>query len=83
MSFPSLSDLCMSHDPASRGYSVLYREREINHCPGCGRTHWYIGRQTAECAFCSTALPLEASLRSGTSKESIRHKNARKPKWAS
>ena len=50
-----------SHDPATRGYHVVYREREVNHCPGCSRTHWYVGRTMAECAFCGTALPLEAS----------------------
>jgi hypothetical protein len=46
---------------ASRGYHSIYREHETNHCPGCGRAHWIIGRITAECAFCSTAIPLEAS----------------------
>ena len=50
-------------DPGRRGYYVMYREHEVNHCPGCGRTHWHIGRILAECAFCATALPLEASLR--------------------
>lgn len=50
-----------AHDPSYRGYYVVYREHEVNHCPGCGRTHWYVGRTMAECAFCSTALPLEAS----------------------
>jgi hypothetical protein len=50
-----------AHDPAYRGYHVVYREHEANHCPGCGRTHWYVGRTMAECAFCGTALPLEAS----------------------
>jgi hypothetical protein len=45
-------------DPNTRGYHAVYRENEINHCPGCGRTHWIIGRVSAECAFCSTALPL-------------------------
>ena len=44
--------------PLERGYSVVYREDETNHCPGCGRTHWYVGRLMAECAFCATALPL-------------------------
>jgi hypothetical protein len=44
--------------PSQRGYSVVYRVGEINHCPGCSRVNWYIGRVTAECAFCSTALPL-------------------------
>ncbi len=52
--------------PAMRGYSILYRENEVNHCPGCGRTHWYIGRLFAECGFCSTAVPLaEAHIQSG------------------
>ena len=45
------------HNPASRGYCVVYRENEVNHCPGCGRTHWYVGRVSAECGFCATALP--------------------------
>ena len=31
---------------------------QVNHCPGCGRSHWYIGRLSAECGFCGTALPL-------------------------
>ena len=31
---------------------------EGNSCPGCGRTHWHIGRVTAECAFCGTTLLL-------------------------
>jgi hypothetical protein len=46
---------------SQRGYHIVYREQEVNHCPGCGRTHWYIGRMMAECAFCTTALPLETS----------------------
>jgi hypothetical protein len=46
-------------DPALRGYHAVYRENEVNHCPGCGRTHWYLGRLLAECAFCETALPLQ------------------------
>lgn len=47
-------------DPARRGYHAIYREHETNHCPGCGRTHWYIGRLSAECGFCATAIPLAA-----------------------
>jgi hypothetical protein len=38
--------------------SGRYLAGEINHCPGCGRSQWLIGRMTAECAFCSTAIPL-------------------------
>lgn len=62
--------------PDERGYHAVYREHEVNHCPGCGRTHWLIGRVSAECAFCSTALPLaEASMRSLHSPAVIQHKN--------
>ena len=43
----------MPHDPRNRGYCVVYHEDEVNHCPGCGRTHWYVGRVSAECGFCS------------------------------
>ena len=46
------------HNPAGRGYCIVYREDEVNHCPACGRSHWYIGRLSAECGFCSTAIPL-------------------------
>lgn len=47
-----------AHNPAARGYQLLYRVGEANHCPACGRTHWYVGRLSAECAFCATALAL-------------------------
>ncbi len=43
---------------SSHGYSPLYRDGEVNRCPGCGQCQWIIGRITAECAFCATALPL-------------------------
>jgi hypothetical protein len=75
-SVSTLSDLGMSHDPAVRGYHVVYREHEVNHCPGCGRTQWLIGRMSAECAFCSTALPLaEASMRHHSRPVIIQHRN--------
>jgi hypothetical protein len=48
-------------DPAYRGYHAVYRERETNYCPGCGRTHWWLGRMSAECSFCATALPFAAA----------------------
>ena len=48
-------------NPAARGYHAVYHDGEVNHCPGCGRTHWLIGRLSAECAFCTTALPLKES----------------------
>ena len=46
-----------SFDPSDRGYHVVYRERETNFCPGCGRTQWWLGRMSAECGFCATTLP--------------------------
>src|SRR4051812_24476568 len=41
-----------------RGHHVVYRAQETNRCPGCGRAQWHVGRATAECAFCETAIPL-------------------------
>ncbi|MFZ5747161.1 MAG: hypothetical protein ACOY45_05825 [Pseudomonadota bacterium] len=42
--------------PQLRGYRVSYRPGTA--CPGCGGTAWHVGRHSAECAACSTALPL-------------------------
>ena len=53
------------HHPERRGYHVVYRTSETNHCPGCGRSHWYVGRLTAECCFCATALPLAEGFTQG------------------
>ncbi len=63
-----------AHDPQNRGYSVVYRENEVNHCPGCGRTHWYVGRVSAECGFCATALPLVAATSRGAGTHSRGHR---------
>lgn len=41
---------------ADRGYRVHYRSGEANRCPGCGRSHWHVGRSSAECASCGTTL---------------------------
>lgn len=43
---------------ADRGYRIAFHSGERNVCPGCGQSHWLIGRMTAECAFCATALPI-------------------------
>ena len=72
-----------TYQPGMRGYHAVYREHETNHCPGCGRTHWIIGRVSAECAFCATALPLaEASMRSHHRPVIIMHRNADHHAWA-
>jgi len=65
-----------AHDPALRGYHVAYRAHEVNHCPGCGRSHWIIGRLLAECAFCATALPL---METGTTGAGLFRRNVRAP----
>lgn len=45
-------------DHVRRGYHVVYRPTEVNRCPGCGRSQWLVGRASAECGCCATALPL-------------------------
>jgi len=40
-----------------RGYQPLYHFDIVNRCPGCGRSHWHVGRFSAECVVCETALP--------------------------
>lgn len=53
----------LRHQVAARGHHVVYRASETNRCPGCGRSQWYVGRVTAECGFCGTAIVLaEAAL---------------------
>lgn len=44
---------------ARRGYVPVYQT--AMRCPGCSKSHWHVGRMSAECAFCSTAIPLEAA----------------------
>jgi hypothetical protein len=70
-----LQDEVFAHDPQHRGYCVAYYENEVNHCPGCGRTHWYVGRVSAECGFCATALPLATA----TSRGAGTHRNGYRP----
>jgi hypothetical protein len=41
-----------------RGFVHIYWQDQVNRCPGCGKSHWHIGRALAECGFCATALPL-------------------------
>jgi hypothetical protein len=58
-----------------RGYNLVYRKGETNYCPGCGRTHWYVGRATAECGFCGTPLPLETPITFGNNHVQIVERN--------
>lgn len=66
---------------ARRGYHVVYRAGEENRCPGCGRSHWYVGRLSAECGFCGTALPLTEGLGAGAGLFRSRGRSA--ADWAS
>ncbi len=64
------------HDPQLRGYGIQYRENEVNHCPGCGRSHWFVGRVSAECGFCATALPLATATSRGAGTHNRGHRPA-------
>jgi len=55
---PVSPDQTFKLDLSARGYLVLFHPDETNHCPGCGHSQWYIGRVSAECGICGTALPL-------------------------
>lgn len=50
--------ILQSMDLVHRGYQVVYHPGETNHCPGCGHSNWLIGRVSAQCGFCGTALAL-------------------------
>jgi hypothetical protein len=41
-----------------RTFRPVYRPGETNRCPGCSATSWHVGRTSAECAMCFTAIPL-------------------------
>ena len=45
------------HDAGLRAYAV-YCPDDPDPCPACGGRQWTIGRVTAECVVCATALPL-------------------------
>ncbi len=65
-------------DLLSRGFVITYHAKEKNRCPGCGKSHWYVGRMTAECAFCSTAMPLAETEMLGSGV--MRHGHVTKPR---
>lgn len=44
--------------PAPPRLPAPYQLGRENLCPGCGRSQWNMGRSSAECAFCCTAVPL-------------------------
>jgi len=61
---------------AKRGHHIVYRAESSNHCPGCGRSNWHIGRVTAECGFCGTAVPLAETAWQDASPKSAVHTKA-------
>lgn len=48
-----------------------YVTGRTNYCPGCGRSQWWIGRTTAECAFCHTAVPISGATSSMTGRKEV------------
>ncbi len=52
-------------DLSARGYQVLFWRGEVNRCPGCGQSQWYVGRVSAECGICGTALPMNEAHHAG------------------
>lgn len=44
-----------------RGHAPTYRFDTTTHCPGCDRAQWHVGRMSAECAFCATAVPFRVA----------------------
>ena len=48
------------HQP-QLGYRIHYHPGEVTHCPSCAKTQWIVGRLTAQCAFCATAVPISAA----------------------
>lgn len=40
------------------GATPLYHINEVNRCPDCGESQWWVGRTVAECACCSSAIAL-------------------------
>lgn len=40
--------------PTARAFGLLYYPGV--RCPGCGSTQWHVGRSTAECPRCATAM---------------------------
>ncbi len=59
-------ELSRTPDVTISGYRVAFHPNEHNSCPGCSKSNWMIGRMTAECAFCGTALPLHGGGTFGT-----------------
>ena len=55
--------------PGQRSFVILYRPAETNRCPGCGGSHWWVGRTSAECHHCQVALPLMSPLTPGITTE--------------
>lgn len=55
-----LSDPSADPPGPRAGYVLVYRPGYTNFCPGCGCSSWHVGRGSAECAHCWTALPIAA-----------------------
>jgi len=45
------------HQGEGCGKRVLFRPGEPKTCPECGSSQWIVGRRTAGCGSCATAVP--------------------------
>ena len=54
----TLNQLFGTHDHALRRAYAVYCPENPDPCPVCGGRQWLVGRVSAECAGCATALPL-------------------------
>lgn len=43
--------------PSAAQADRVYRPGRPNRCPDCGQSWWNVGRHSAQCACCETALP--------------------------
>jgi hypothetical protein len=39
-----------------RGYRIAYQGAQTQ-CPSCHRSNWWVGKGSAQCAFCETVVP--------------------------
>jgi len=53
---------------------LSYRPGRAIPCPACGERQWLVGRMTAECACCETALPIDLGYRGWSAVSSVRPK---------
>ncbi len=66
MAVPALLNIVKDQSPPpapiGAGWSAAYHPGRVNSCPECGQSQWLVGRHSAQCALCATAVPFAAGL---------------------